>query len=517
MRSATAAGCVAAAAVAAVSTAAWPQDPPHDERGTLRVAVASRIGEPGTLSPLVYWGGFETKTAVFEPLVGVALDGAPGPALAESWQVSDDGCTWSFTLRSRIVCHDGATLDAEGVRDHLVRWRGNPAHRWLAATELMERIDAPDARTVTITLARPWYLLPELAVVNPAHVVAPGAWNQRGEMTASVGTGPFRLVAQTPLERLVLEPHDAWWGPRTGVSRLELVALPTRERESEEVLRTLLRGDVDLVADGETPRIVRDQLAEIEDDPRWRVWSSPGSNVHYLNFQLGRAPFSDVSARRRVAAAVDRDELVRGAELGYAAPWTSMFRAPGAGWPYDGAAPPASPPDAPALTAVLLLPAAPPARLRRHAALLAGQCARAGIRLIPETAGSAAEFAQRRASGDFDLAFGATQGIPYDPWISARSMFLRDPASMGRQAQTSAPLWSDAALDAALRDAFAARDDAGRSAAFARAQARLDEEVPLLPLFVPRRIAVSRADVAGVHIAENGYDFGLATVRRTAR
>lgn len=482
-----------------------------DPRPALRVAVAARIGEPGSLSPLVYWGGFETKTAVFEPLAGVAADGSPSPALATSWEASPDGRVWTFTLREGVVAHDGTALDAAAVRDHLLRWRGNPSHRWLGATDRMERVEALDGRRVRVTLSDPWYLLPDLATVNPAHVVAPGAWAARGDLRASVGTGPFRVESQVPGERIVLVAHDRWWGGRPACGRLELVALPTRDRESDDVLRTLLRGEVDLVQDGETPRILREQLDEVRDATRWKVWSAPGTNVTYLAFNLRRPPFDDAEVRRLAAAALRRDEFVAHGELGHAVPATSLFRAPGTGWPAEGGArPPSIGRLAPPRPVTLLLPPAPSARWRRHADLAAAHLAAAGLGVRVEVASDPADHAARRAAGDFDLSFGTTQGLPYDPYVSARSMFGGDPSASPSAPFAADPLWRDETMARHVRAALTAPDDAARRAALAAAQARLDEAVPLVPLFVCDRLAVSRADVDGVSIGANGYDFGLA-------
>jgi peptide/nickel transport system substrate-binding protein len=521
MRELSRAALLAGATLVAIVTPSGPgaaEEPVTPERGTLRVAVAARPGPHSTLTPLVYCGGFQTKTACYEPLVRLGDAGELLPGLASSWTVSDDGRVYTLDLRTDVTFHDGEPLDAATVRDHLIRWRGNPGNRWLGSTERMESIDATAGGRVRITLSEPWNLLRECTAINPGHVVGAGAYDHEGTFRTTTGSGPYRLTEQAPNRRYVFEAHDAWWRGRPGLERVEMSVLPTAHRESDEVLRPVLAGEVDLVADGEGPLVPRERLAGLEADPRYTVWSGPGSGVTYLRLNTRRGPFADVELRRICASAVDREELIERGELGWAEPSTTLFRAGYGDWPTHGrpAAPTAGTPTTP-VDVTLLLREAPSDRVRRHAELLTEQLLRVSLRVRLLVPASRAEYDRRVKADDFDVLLRSTHGTPYDPWISSHILLYDRGTRTDRTASRSTALWPDAELQRHLHDAFSAANDDARRAALTRVQARLDDGVPIVPLFISRRVAVSVAGVEGLVFGQNGYDLGLGTVGRTSR
>lgn len=487
------------------SRPAAAESPP---RGALRVAVAARAGAHSNLTPLVYWGGFQTKTALYEPLVRFDAAGRLVPALLERWDVSPDGRTYRLRLREGVRAHDGEVLDAEALRDHLVRWRGNPANRWLGSTDRFEAFEVLSATDLRVTLSSPWCFLEEAAIVNPGHVVAAGAYDHEGTFRRTLGTGPYRLDGdQWQGDALTLRPHDAWWGGAPGLSRIDMVRVPAALREHADLVAWVRSGGVDLVVDGEGPIVPREALAGVRTDPRLKLWEGPGSGTAFLLFNTARGPFAQREARRRAAGAIDRARLVADGELGFADPATTLFRGGVAGWPQ--AVPTAPPPSSPVGATepiTFLLGVEPSPRLRRHARLLADMLSRTGFEARVEASATRDAYLERLRSGDWDALLRTTHGTPYDPFVSLQTLFA---PNTGRTASSSPPIWDDAILREAIARALAAPAGAGRDAAFAEVQRRLAEEVPLVPLFVSRRIAVSAAGVEGLDVGPDGYVLGL--------
>lgn len=504
--------------LAAAAADALGEGARDDDRGALRVATASRAGPYPMLTPLFYFGGFQTKTPCYEALVAVGPRGELAPNLLASWQVSEDGRTYRLRVREGVADHDGAPLDAAAVRDHLVRIRGNPGNRWLGSADLIESIDATDPATVVVTLARPWKLLRDLVAVNPGHVVAPGAFDHEGLQRRIVGTGPFRVTSYEPGVRIVYEAHDAWWRGRPRLRRVEMITLPSVHRESDEALRPVLVGDVDLVADGEAPLLPRDRLAEIAADPRFAVHVGPGSGTTFLRLQSREGPFASRDLRRKFAASLDRAAFVAGGERGYADATRSMFVPGFANWPEETPAAQtlSAQPSGARTRIVLLLPPDPSRRWLEHARTLREQAAAGGFDVAVEVAGSADEHQERLRTGAFDLAFATTHGTPYDPWISMRILFTDRGLDSGRTAARSGPLVEDAELERLVVEAFAAVSDDAERAALAAVQARLAEECRVVPLFTSRRVAVSRGGLQGFSFGRDGYDLGLGSVERVA-
>lgn len=499
---------VVLATLLSLSLAAVPSSAaPAASRGTLRFAVAARAGAHSNFTPLVYWGGFQSKTALYEPLVRFDDAGALVGVLLESWAVSDDGLTYRLRLRAGVTGHDGAVLDAEAVRDHLVRWRGNPGNRWLGSTDRFERIDVASPLEVVVKLTSPWCFLEEAAIVNPGHVVAAGAYDHEGTFRRTLGTGPFRLDGDLVSgDTFTLLPHDGWWQGAPGLARVDCVRLPAALREHPDLVAWVRDGGVDLVADGEGPVVPREALAAASKDPRVRVWEGPGSGTTFLLFNTTRGAFADRTARQRAAGAVDRARLVAEGELGFADPAATLFRAGFAGWPAARAAAPAPSAPTPRVAATLLLGVDPSARLVRHGRLLAEMLGRAGIDLRVESLPTREALTERLKTGDWDAVLRSTHGTPYDPFVSLQTLFA---PNTGRTASSSPPIWDDATLWTHVLAALAARPGAARADAFTAIERRLADELPLVPLFVSRRVAVSAAGVDGLSIGANGYDVGL--------
>ncbi len=490
-----------------------PQSSPP--RGHLRAALPAREGPHSPLWPLAYWGGFQTKTAVYEPLVRFGSGGTLEPALASSFEVADGGRTFRLRVREGVTCHDGTTLCAADIRDHLLRWRGNPGNRWLGSTDKMASVEVTGPSEVTVRLTEPWCFLEECAIVNPSHVVPAGAYDHEGTFRRPVGTGPYVVDEIGGTGEMVLTPNDGWWQGRPGLARIELTRLVGDLRETQALVDWVRDGGIDFVADGEGPIVPRELLAGLAGDARVRVHVGPGSGTTMLLFETRKGPFRDRELRRRAAAAIDRDAFVREGELGYAEPTTTLFRGGFAGWPAKGAAsaPSGGAPSAPRAVARLVLPPNASARVRREAALVTSQLRPIGVDVVVEVATDAADFRARVPEGRADLALRSTHGTPYDPFVSLQTLFLA--RGDGRTASSSPALWEDEELVRAVRAALGASTPEARSAGFAAIQRRLDDEVPLVPLFISKRVALSSPAVTGLSIGENGYDVGLG--RATSR
>ncbi len=506
-----AAALAAIALVTAASHGSAAGDAP-DSRPCLRVGVAARVSPEGVLTPLLYSGGFRTKTACYEGLTAFGPRGELAPALATSWEVSEDGRTILLRLREGVVAHDGRRLDAASVRNHLLRWRGNYANSWIGSTLRMDRIEAVDDLTVRVTLSEAWPFLEECAAaINPAYIVARGSYTNEGVFVRATGSGPFALEAVGPAGVLAFRAHERHWRGVPALPRVEMVPLPDGFAESPTALELLRQGKADLVADGSSPILPREGLAALTAGGAFRVWRARGTAVTLLRLNTLAGPMADVELRRRLAACLDRAALVAEGELSYAVPATTLF-APGlGGWPESGrtAAPQAARGEERALEFVL--PAGAPPRLRRGAEAVARQAEKAGLRVKVVVPASPEEAADRETRGAWDVQFETTYGAPYDPWISLQTLFLDRPA--GETASSRPPRWRDEAVRTALLAGFTTPKPEARAAAFRLIQARLDEEVPLVPLFISDRLAVTNDLVTELPLDGNGYDLRLSEVR----
>jgi peptide/nickel transport system substrate-binding protein len=152
---------------------------------------------------------------IYEPLVWINPDGTFEPALAESYEVSNDGLVWTFHLREGATFHDGGALTAEVVKASIERTRelGTGAS-WI--WWMVDTIEALDEMTVEITLSMAYPLDRVAASTYAAWIMSPAAaayedseWFEAGN---EAGSGPWMLESYTPDEEIVLTRFEDYWG-----------------------------------------------------------------------------------------------------------------------------------------------------------------------------------------------------------------------------------------------------------------------------------------------------------------
>ena len=443
--------------------------------GPRPLRLAARLGDAAftQLSPLSYRGGFESKSLVYETLVRLGDDGRLRPGLASSWQVAADGRTFSFTLREGARWHDDTPVLASQVATHFRRWLGAPQHDWLPGNARITAVTAVGDRELRIEVDRPTALLADLCAINPTAITAPTAWSREGEFERALGSGPFALLA-ADAERRTLR-----YRARATQRELELVHV------GGDPVDALLAGEVDAVVGSWLVPIEPRRATELQRDGRFEVVAAPGSSVWSLAMRYQRGVLAEREHRAKVAAAIDRDELVRVAAAGFGTVCTAAVVPAIVDWP-------AGKPVA-AVTPRKSLPV--PLRFAADGApellvaTLSAQLQRAGIQI---------EVARDRS--DADLWLERSHGVPYDPFSVALRYGPAEPA-----AEPAAEPPVDEELAAAVDGLRAASDPASWPQHFARIQARLDALLPAVPLFAPHRLAIVRRGLGVPKLALDLY------------
>jgi len=277
---------------------------------------------------------------IFEGLV--TLD--PGttevvPGLAESWEISDDGMSYTFTLREGVTFHDGTDFNAEAVCFNFDRWYNftgtfqNPSASYYWQTvfggfsdgktpSLYESCEAPDETTATLNLTKPSAsILGALALTNftiasptaleeydadEGRVDEEGIFSPTGTYATEhpTGTGPFMFESWTRGEALTMVRNEDYWGEFEG-NIGTLIFRPIAEGSAR--LQALQAGDIqgyDLVdpQDYET----------IDGDDQLQLLNRPAFNVGYVGMNQAVKPLDDIEVRKAIAHAVDRQEIVDG-------------------------------------------------------------------------------------------------------------------------------------------------------------------------------------------------------------
>ncbi len=219
------------------------------------------------------------------------------PALVTRWEMAPDGRSLELMLRDDVAFHDGSRLTSADLRwSFLERLHAVPG---LDAARVWRRLEAietpsPDRAVMRFDGPAPWAVA-WLGFLG-SFVVPKGA--QGG---AVIGSGPFRLVEHRPGVRIVLERHDAWWGPKPALKRVVLEIMP----EAGARVAAVQSGRVDMavgVPARELPRL--GARPELETEMRL------ASRLVLLQAR-DDGGFADANVRLAAHHAIDKAALVR--------------------------------------------------------------------------------------------------------------------------------------------------------------------------------------------------------------
>lgn len=305
--------------------------------GTLRFAYDSDLN---TIDPAL---ANDTLAGIPTRLVHEGLiDYAPGstelaPALADRWEVSTDGRTYTFHLRPGVVFSDGSPITSEDFRyswERLLNPRRIPSpgaenYRLIVGFDdyregraaHLAGLETPDPRTVVVRLAAPDRTFLNLVAMRFASVVPRRVVEALGDEAFGqrpVGAGPFVLERWEPNTRITLRRNPRFWDAgRTYLERIELELSVARHLQ----FMRFLAGEIDYVHNYSMG--TADYLWLLN-NASWRpyVVRQPGTLVAGFMMNTEMAPFDNVHVRRAVTYALDREAIARARNHRIMPAWT---------------------------------------------------------------------------------------------------------------------------------------------------------------------------------------------------
>jgi peptide/nickel transport system substrate-binding protein len=250
---------------------------------------------------------------VVETLTAIDPEGRIQPGLAESWQGSADGLVYTLKLRRGVVFHDGTPLDARAVKWNLDRIRDTSLRVPLRASFPMKEIEAVDATTVRITLAKPFAPFVAALSFTTAAIVSPASATQHGNehknIVHPVGTGPYVFKERKRGESITVTLHDRYWGKKPTYDTVVFRIVP--EAATRESL--LLAGQVDLIV---LPPIA--DVPALQRNPAVKVLLAPSDRTIFISLNTSKAPLGDRRVRQALNHAVDKQAIVQNVLFGAA-------------------------------------------------------------------------------------------------------------------------------------------------------------------------------------------------------
>ncbi len=287
--------------------------------GTLTVATRRDLSH---LNPLIRTQSTDQsiRELMYESFLAIDLQGNVQPNLAESWDISSDGKTYTFRLRKGVKFHNGQEATAEDAK-YAIDYTMNPKNGAYGYSrfEIVERVEVPDKHTLRFVLKKPSAgFLYSLATIQSFSFIPKDSLQEK-KLTGFVpGTGPFKFSDWKSAQQIVFERHGDYWGQKTFVDWLVLRPIP-----QETVRMTALRaGDVDLVeaAPYEWVRqIVEGKLKGIS------FFESAEAGFRVLMFNVPAAPFNNKKLRQAVAHALNKQEILQAAYFGFGKPGDQRY------------------------------------------------------------------------------------------------------------------------------------------------------------------------------------------------
>lgn len=282
------------------------------------IAVGVRL-EPPHLDPTAGAAaaiGEITYANLFEGLTRIDREGNVIPGLAERWEVSDDGLTYTFHLRSGVSFHDGSAFDADDAQFSLERaLAADSVNPQKALLEPVDRVEAVDPRTFKVHLKRPTQRFP--FVLGLPALVMVGRETAETNRTSPNGTGPFRFARWSKGDRVDLVRNERYWGKKPTLSRASFRVID----DPSAAYAALMAGNIDAYTNFPAP----ENLPQFEADPRFTVMVGRTEGKTLLAMNNAHKPLDDIRVRRAIAHAIDRKAIIDGALYGHAEPIGSHF------------------------------------------------------------------------------------------------------------------------------------------------------------------------------------------------
>ncbi len=309
---------------AALGTAAQAQDFTDAKQGGSMIVTYK--DDVSTLDPAIGydWQNWSMIKSLFDGL----MDYEPGTTvlkndLAEDYTISDDGKTYTFTLRQGVKFHNGREMTADDVAYSLNRVT-NPETQSpgagffgsIAGYDAMSSGEATslsgvkvvDPYTVEITLSRPDATFLHVMAINFSSVVPKEVVEEYGLDFGKhpVGTGAFVLADWTLGQSLTFARNMDYW--HEGVPKLDQITFEIGLEPIVALLR-LQQGQADIPGDGIPPA----KFLEVTEDPGFADYVIEGGQLHtgYITMNVNMPPFDNVKVRQAVNMAIDKDRAVR--------------------------------------------------------------------------------------------------------------------------------------------------------------------------------------------------------------
>ncbi|WP_233961938.1 glutathione ABC transporter substrate-binding protein GsiB [Pectobacterium versatile] len=274
----------------------------------------------------------------YQGLFGFDKDMKLVNVLADSYDASPDGLTYTVKLHPGVKFHDGSAFNAAAVKVNLDR-ASNPDNRLKRYNlfKMIDKTEAVDDLTVKITLKTPFSAFVNNLAHPAAVMISPAALKQYGKDIGfhPVGTGPYRFVAWNQTDFVKVEKFNGYW--KAGLPKLDSITWrPVVDNNTRAAL--LQTGEAQFAYP-----IPFEQAKVLEKNDKLALVASPSILHRYISMNVTQKPFDNPKVRQALNYAINKEALIKVAFSGYATPaegplpssidYSEKYHP----WPYDPA------------------------------------------------------------------------------------------------------------------------------------------------------------------------------------
>lgn len=475
------------------------------------------------LNPHLYAGEMYAQEMLYETLVNITADGYEG-CLAESWDISDDGKTYTFHIRDGVKFSDGEVCDANAIKanfDAIIE--NKDRHTWLEMMNLLVGVSAPDDKTFVIELSEPYYpLLTELGVTRPFAMISPKAMKDgstKDGVNAYIGTGPYVLTDFVTDEYAVFEANENYWGEQPKIKKITVKVIP----DNQTRILALEKGEIDMIFGKNM--IDADAINQYTGNDKFTVSLSDPTSTRQIVLNTTRDVLADKEVRQALQHATNKQAISDGIFYGLEQPADTLFAKTvpycdidlepyaydvelaqsmldEAGWVVG--ADKIREKDGQKLN-IDLLYNSDSVTEKAIAEYLQSEYQKIGISLNIHGE-EEQSYRDNMKAGNFDMVFNICWGTPYDPQSSLAAM--RAPVYGDYAAQLG--LEDKADIDQAITDILVSTDETKRQELYTFVLTRLHEDAVYIPLTYECNKAIYRSDLQGFHFTQTQYEVPFA-------
>ncbi len=260
-----------------------------------------------------------TMLLIYDQLIRVGPDGLSleGGA-AESWDVSEDNLTYTFHLRETNF-HDGTPFTSADALFCINRVIQPDDSGWAFLFSAVDKVEAPDDRTLIITLKTAWAPFEADLALYGASIFPKAAFEAQGEdlWQHPIGTGPFMFDSWDKGSQMVLKKNPTYWDE--GKPYLDEVVFKVLTDSNARLLQ-LQGGELDIATD-----VPFNQIEPLSANPDFTLVPDAVAKIVYIGINLKRQPLDDKNLRQAINYAIDKDLIVANVLFGAGQPATTYL------------------------------------------------------------------------------------------------------------------------------------------------------------------------------------------------